>query len=363
MAQTHTDNATQRELDLSAHLDELAREDRARLEDLESLYLPLKEAVEKELGKTARGRKVVEGTRALGEQLEEVASVVSSTEAGKDAQLLLQAPVMRFRERHGEQLFAAQAPHLHLRPPVEAIAQVLHPDVPADTLWVSETRPSGGVVLEPKATLTLDEVDTGGEELGTSGQGLSDPGAMCVMQPYGRREEYPLSPVLGEVVCSAELDGRMFQWGWAMSLWHVPEATFSDAWLGNDFPVPDGFTKYEVIVDYEYLQMGTAWAFLGISVINQDVAILVDNLDGTFMKSAQSVSTMIVPVAGGDKYERSGKTTVTLPFDRASGAAGTVKVMVGADAHCWSSALSGMAMFGTGVVSMKLNEICVRPIS
>jgi hypothetical protein len=348
----------EREADRSPHLENSAATDIARLEELEALYRPLREAVEAELGKTKSGRAALDDTHALGEELTEVARRVKSSEVSKDAQLALLSPLMTFRARHEERLVAAQAGYAHLRPSVEAVAGLVRPELPADTLWVSETNPFRGMLLEPKQTPTL-------EEVGTVGQGLGDPGssmAMCAMPPWGRREEYPLAPPLGTVACGAELDGRIYTYGVVVSLFYVPEAGFSTAWLGNDFPVPAGFTQYEVTVDYEYVHFGAAFAMFGVSVVNQDVAILVDNLDGTFMKSAQSVSTMIVPVAAYDQFFRQGKTKVTLPFTRANTDAGTVRVMVGSDSHGFTMGLSGVASFGIDYPAVQLNEICVRPI-
>lgn len=292
--------------------DEASRQDIARVEELNELYRPLTDAVQAELSKTKSGQKMLAETRSFAEELDEVAGRAPSRDAREQARLAVHGRLMKFRERYGEQLIAAQAPHARLRPSVEAVAQILRPEMANTTTWVSEASPSGAMQLERKRTDRIEEIDT-------LRQGLGDPTPfmVCIGPPFTRREDYPISPPTGFAIAEAMLDGRLWHGGSIITGLYIPMAAIGNAWVGHDFSVPEGFAQYEVTVDYEYRFSGAAFTILGVSVVNEDVAILVDNRDGTFAKSAESVCTMIVPTFAFDSFYRRGKARVTLPVTRA----------------------------------------------
>ena len=83
---------------------------------------------------------------------------------------------------YGDQFFAAHAQHAHLQPSVEAVAQILRPEMAAQTTWISETSFMRSMLLRPKATP---------EDVGTVTQGLGDPAPpvqSCITPPYGRSD-------------------------------------------------------------------------------------------------------------------------------------------------------------------------------
>lgn len=190
------------------------------------------------------------------------------------------------------------------------------------------------------------------EQLGSVRQGLGDPapppGRACKGAPYARREEYPFAPVLGSIIANAELDGRLLVDGWCGSGLGIPEASIGVAWVGHDLDLAAGFRRHEATIDDDFDFSGSAMAMWGVSVVNLDVATVLDKRDGTpAEKSAQSVCTMVVPFVGGDHFFHMGNVRVTLPVTRDTSEAGTVRVMVGVDGHCMSIAFCGLAfVFG-----------------
>jgi hypothetical protein len=202
------------------------------------------------------------------------------------------------------------------------------------------------------------------EDLGTVRQGLGDPGPpqpvhSCIRPPYTRRETYPFAPVYG--VASAEADlanGELWTHGdcMATAFFHA-QAAIATAWVGHDFPVPAGITSWTTTVGYDFDFSGYGIAILGVAVVNLDMAISIDKRDGTPRDiSAQSVSLLTVPFAGGDGFNHKGSVNVTIPFS-SNGSNGTVRVMVGIDGHCAAVAFTAEADFWARAF---VREICVN---
>jgi hypothetical protein len=344
---------------ISSYRDEAASKDTARAEELNELYRPLTEAVEARLKKTKAGRHLLEETGALVTELEEVASRhESSREAHEEVRLALGGRLMSFRERHQEQLIEAHAPHARLRPSVEAVAEIVRPELANTTSWVAEASPSGAMLLERKRTNQPEQVDT-------SQQGLGDPEpfAACISPPFTRREDYAIAAPPGDAMAESIIDGNLWHGGTVIEGIYIPMASIATSWVGHDFTVPEGLLEFEVSVDYSYTFSGGALVNGGVAVINEDVAIGADNLDGTFTTSAESVCTMIVPTWAADSFFRPGHAKVTLTVPRATlGSERTVRVMVGADGHTFAMALGAISDFGGGYgwPSVTVHEICIR---
>lgn len=343
---------------LAPDRDELTRRYTARAEELNELYRPLTEAVEATLKKKKSGRKLIDETSALVEELKEVAERGISAEERGQFRLALGARLMKHRERHQEQLIEAHAPHARLRPSIEAVAQIVRPELANTTSWVAEASPSGAMLLERKRP---DEI----EKIGSSQQGLGDPAAfaVCKSPPFTRREDYPISPPTGYAIAESLIDGNLFHGGLILTGIYIPMAAIATSWVGHDFTVPEGLLEFEVTVDYSYDFAGAAFVNGGVAVINEDVAIGADNLDGTFVTSAESVCTMIVPTWAFDHFSRPGSAKVTLTVPRATlGSERTVRVMVGADGHTFAMALGACSDFGGEYdwPSVTVHEICIR---
>jgi hypothetical protein len=352
----------------SPQLREAAKQNLARVEELAALYRPLHEAAEAELAKTASGKKLLRETRTLGEELnerhEKIAPRKTSDEEGRR---LADQRREAFVHRHQEQLLEAYAPHARLQPPVEAITQLLQPEMASETLWVAETSLHRGMVLRPKPDHEMvlrPKPDP--EDLGTIGQGLDDPAPMpgpfqsCLRPDYPWREDYGWAPPIGGALAQAELNGTCVSWGEAIGLYSIPVTAGANAWVGGDFAVPKGLTDYALAVDYYFDFYQFAFALFGVGVSNLDVAILVDKKDGTPMeKYAESVCCLVVPFAGGDNSYHWGNAKVEHLFRRATSDAANVRVLVGADGHGDVWAYSGGAKFSG---SVEVRSICLTSI-
>jgi hypothetical protein len=352
----------------SPQLREAAKQNLARVEELAALYRPLHEAAEAELAKTASGKKLLRETRTLGEELnerhEKIASGKTSDEEGRR---LADQRREAFVDRHQEQLLEAYAPHARLQPPVEAMTQLLQPEMPSETLWVAETSLHRGMVLRPKPDQEMVlRPKPDGEELGTVGQGLGDPAPMpgpfqsCLRPDYPWREDYGWAPPIGGALAQAELNGTCVSWGQATGLYSIPVTAGANAWVGGDFAVPKGLTDYAVAVDYYFDFYNFGFALFGVAVSNLDVAILVDKKDGTPPeKYAESICCLVVPFAGGDYAYHWGFTKVEHWFRRATSEAANVRVLVGSDGHGDVWAYSGGAKFSG---SVEVRSICLTSI-
>lgn len=346
----------------SPELREAFEQDVSRVEELDALYRPLREAAEAELSKTKSGRELLEETRAFGTELADLyENIVSGTTPYEEGHRLARRRREEFVERHEEQFLAAYAPHVRLQPSVEAVAQILRPEMAPQTTWLSETAFPRSTLLQPRPAP---------EDLETAGQALGDPMPpqpvrSCLGPPYARREEYPLAPVLGEARAEAELDGQINTDGWCVASPLFPiHVTIANAWVGHDFAVPAGITSYSATVDYDFNFVGSAVASFGVAVTSMSVGIKIDKGDGTPRESsAQSVHLLTVPFIGGDYFHRQGNVKVTLAFKRvgsttqAEPGSGTVRVLVGGDCHGVAVGGFGVASFRGGVV---VREICLN---
>jgi hypothetical protein len=352
----------------SPKLREASEQNLARVEELAGLYQPLQEAAEAELAKTASGKKLLREARALGEELNELQEKIASGETPDgEGQRLADARRQEFLDRHREQLPEAYAPHARLQPPVEAVAQVLQPEMPSETLWVAETSLHRGLVLRPKSDHEMVlRPKPDGEELGTVGQGLDDPAPMpgpfrsCLQPDYPWREDYGWAPPIGGALAQAELNGTCVSWGQATGLFSIPVTAGANAWVGGDFAVPKGLTDYAVAVDYYFDFYNFGWALFGVAVSNLDVAIVVDKKDGTPPeKYAESICCLSVPFVGGDYAYHWGSAKVEHWFRRATSDAAKVRVLVGSDGHGDVWAYSGGANFSG---SVEVRSICLTSI-
>jgi hypothetical protein len=344
---------------------EAEKQNLARIEELAELYQPLHDAAQADLAKTPSGKKLLREARALSEELNESQKKSASRRTSRgEGQRLADERHEEFLDRHQEQLREAYAPHARLQPPVEAVAQLLYPDTPSETLWVAETSLHRGLDLRPKPDHEMVlRPGPDSEELGTVEQGLGDPAPMpgplrsCVGPDYPHKQEYLWSPPTGSAIADANVNGSLVSWGEAYTFAGVPVATGAQPWISADFAAPEGPTEYAVLVDYNFEFASNAYAYLGVAVSNLDVAIQIDKMDGTPPERwAESICTLVCPVLAGDHSYHWGKEQVQHMFKRATSDATNLRVWVGADGHADVWAALGGAKFSGGV---EVHEICL----
>jgi hypothetical protein len=367
----------------SPELREAFERDLSRVEELDALYRPLREAGEAQLAKTKSGRKMLEETRAFGTELAELyENIISGRTQYEEGHRLARRRHEEFRERYEDQLRDTYAAHLRLRPSVEAVAQVLRPEMSPKTIWLSETGLLGSMLLEPKPvpeggeraypTQAMVPADTiAPADTGTVSQGLGDPTPpqavqSCVSPPYMRKQDYAYTGPLTEVGTGVDLErGQVGISGTAVATaFFHGQGTIASAYVGQDFDVPEGIASYMTTVSYDQDFYGWGFALFGVAIVNLNVAIGIDKGDGTPREdSSHSVSLLTVPVAAYDSFRRSSSVKVTLPFTRTGSStpvnppSGTVKVWVGVDGHCALAAFVGAGGFWGG---LKVREICVN---
>ena len=333
----------------------------ARGKELDALYRPLREAGEAELAKTKTGRKLLEQARGFGTELAELYESISSGKTPyEEGHRLARRRREEFAERHDEQFREAYAPHVRLQPSVEAVAQILRPEMSSQTAWLSETAFLRSTLLQPKPTP---------EDLETVRQRLGDPTPqpvqLCLGPPYTWEHAHSQAPLFGDAFAESKLNGRTQIHATCVSTVLVPaSAAVVNAWVGDNFAVPAGIKSYAATVDYSFEFSGFGFALFGVAVASLNVAIKIDKGDGTRIdNSAHSICLMTVPFVAGDHFRRDGRAKVTVFFERAGSTtqiapgSGTVRVMVGADGHCVAVALIGAA-FVIGTV--RVHEICVN---
>lgn len=349
---------TKRKRKTSPELRAAAERDVSRAEALEALYRPLRDAGEAELEKTKSGRKLLEEARAFATTLGELyeKSSRSGRKPSDDVHRLARERQDEFRKRYGEQFGEAHAPYAHLQPSVESVAQILRPEIASQTTWVAEASFLRSMLLQPKATV---------EDVVAVRQGLGDPAPpavhSCAIVPYGRREDYLLIPPTTADwqagVSADETTGRCTIKGACMStaFFHV-EACIASGFVGQDFAVPPGPTKYTTTISYDWNCSGYGFAFIGVAIVNVDLAIVIDKRDGTRETHAREISLLTVPFVAGDGFSHEANgIKVAIPFTR-DGSNGTVRIMVGADGHCTTTALAAYASFWGDV---RVREICL----
>jgi hypothetical protein len=367
----------------SPELREAVEQDLVRAEELDALYRPLREAGEAELAKTKSGRKLLEEIRAFGTEL---ADLYQSIDSGKTpyekGHRLARRRREEFTEKYQQQFLDAYAPHARLQPSVEAVAQILRPEMSPQTSWVVETRSPGSMLLQPKpvpgegeqAYPTQGLVPAGAvvpDDLEAVSQGLGDPMTpqpvrACLGPPYTRQEEHSVAALFGSAVTYAPDNGLIYAVGHAWGTPFVPvQATTASAWVGHDFQVPAGIISYTATVDYYYKFYGAAALVLpGVATVSLNVAILIDKGDATPPdKSAHAIHLMTVPVYGWDHFDRIRSETATVMFRRAGSSTqdepsnGTVRVMVGVDGHSVAIGPGGATYFAGDV---GVRQICVN---
>jgi hypothetical protein len=123
----------------------------------------------------------------------------------------------------------------------------------------------------------------------------------------------------------------------AMS-WTPIDVGRASAFVGHDFAVPAGPTKYKATLHYDWNCDGVGAVAVGVVVVNVDLAIVIDKRDGSRETYAREVSLLTIPFAGSDRFlHYANDVRVTIPFAR-DGSKGTVRIMVGADGTCTSIA-------------------------
>ena len=343
----------------SPELRKAAEQAASRAEALEALFRPLQEAGQAELKKTKSGRKLLQESRAFAKKLGELHErIISGKISFSEGQRLVRERHEVFRARHMEGLTEAHAQYARLQPSVEAVVQVLRPDM-ARTTWISETSFLRAMLMRPKAPP---------DNVRTVLQGLGDPPLppalrSCSVAPYSRKEEYQLAPPLSvewrSAAAASPEKGLVTIAGNCVStvFFHI-QAHLASAFVGQDFPVPSGPTSYTLTITYDWHCWGFGAAALGVAIVNVDLAIAIDKRDGTPREThAREVTLLTVPVIGGDSFSHSASNAkVTIPFTR-DGSNGTVRIMVGADGHCMTAAVAGAANFGADV---NVREICVE---
>ena len=144
-------DGVKRKAKASTEMRETAERNISRAKVLEALYRPLQEAVQAELQKTKTGRNLLVGAHAFAQELGELFKRIASGNIPREqGHLRARERFMKFRQQYGDQFLAARAKHVHLQPSVEAVAQILRPDIAARTMWVSETSFMRSMLLRPK---------------------------------------------------------------------------------------------------------------------------------------------------------------------------------------------------------------------
>ena len=328
----------------------------ALVQDVEALYRPLREAVEAELAKTESGRQALEATRAFGEELGELSqSIYAGKTPYEEGHRLALRRIDEVRRHHEEEFRRAHAEHVRLEPSVDAVAQILRPELAGKTVWVAETGLLRAMLLQPKP----DPAD-----LASTRQGLGDPVPpqpvnMCLRAPYTRRIESATAPPLGHANVDANItNGRVDIDGDALAtVFFQAQGAIAKGCVGHDFDVPNDITSYTTTIDDAFSFSGYAGVGAGVAIVNLDVPISIDNRDGTPpINSAQSVNLLTVPVGGFDGFYRSEAVKITVPFTR-NASKGIVRILVGADGHGAVGGFTGAVSFRASVF---VREICLN---
>jgi hypothetical protein len=111
---------------------------------------------------------------------------------------------------------------------------------------------------------------------------VPQPVQTCLRPPYPRREDYVFGTPFAFVEGRSEVDGHCVLDTLVVSTWTfiglgaIPQVGTSTAWVGGDFPVPDGISSYEVTVDYDWSCHESAYAVIGTAVAGGGVEIQID---------------------------------------------------------------------------------------
>jgi hypothetical protein len=320
----------------------------------------LLEAVRAELKKTPSGQKLLAEAHAFANEFGELVQGITPRNTPRAGDLRVGERLTKFRQQYGDQFLAAQARHAYLQPSVNAVAQILRPEIAAQTEWVSEASFRRPTLLRPRARP---------KDVGTLTQGLGDEPPLvqsCSTPPYGE-SDFNLVPA---AITDASLNGGAGgnrQTGTAEISGNaetdlvVPVGVYlASAFWGQDFPVPPGPTSYKTTISYDWQCWGGGAAFLGIAIVNVDLAIVIDKRDGTRETHAREVTLQTLPAFALDTFDHVAEDVkVTIPFTR-DGSNGTVRIMVGADGQC---TVIGWAASATFHALATIREICVTSVS
>lgn len=333
-------------------------QDISRAKALEALYRPLQEAVQAELQKTESGRRLLAEARAFAKDLGELSEGITSGKTPREeGGLQMRERLKKFRQRYGDQFLAAYAQQAHLQPSVAAVAQILRPEMAAQTTWVAETSMLGAMLLHPKAPP---------QNVGTVSQGLGDPPPLvqsCVTPPYTKSEFYLVPAAIsdkGDAVGSPE-NGTVEISGDTYTNLLVPVGVYlASAFVGQDFPVPLGPTSYTTTISYDWQCNGLGFAVFGVAIVNCDLAIVIDKRDGTRETHAREITLLTTPGIAGDTFNHEADdVTVTIPFTR-DGSNGTVRIMVGADGQ--ATVIGFLGGCGLFEAQATVRKICLTSV-
>ena len=353
----------------------------ARAEELEALYRPLREAGEAELSKTKSGRALLEKNRTHGEELGELYESIAGGKTPLEAgHRLARQRREEFIEKHRQRFLDAYTPHARLQPSVEAVAQILRPEMSPQTGWVAETGSAGSTLLQPKPVLGGEQAYSTQvlvpaatvvpDDLGTVSRGLDEPMPPqpvreCLGQPFPLQQRRSEAAPVGFASTVASPSGIVMADGWCCGSFFIPvQVTTANAWVAQDFQVPAGIVHYNAAVDYDYSFSGVTAVGVGLAVISLNVAVVIDSGDGSPAKrEAFSIHLLTVPAFGNERIIHSGKgETAKMWFGRGGSSTqkepsnGTVRVWVGADGHCVGIGVWSWATFESTVT---VKNICI----
>ena len=319
--------------------------------------LELCEAGDGELAKTASGRRQLKRRDALATELRDLHERVARGETSfYEGQRMSQDLRNGFRSKYRAEYLDAYARHVRLQPSVEAVADVLHPDIAAGTAWVSETAYLEALLLQPKHAPP--------DATSTKSQGIDDPTAFrfCLFPPFPLTEQDP--DVVGDtggagvkIMATAIPGGSIFVSATAYSELGIGDSEAAQALVGGKVDFPDGVSTYTVSIKFHFDWGTSSWAVFGAAACGADLLIRTRQAVDPEEETTSPFSTSLSPVIWGKGASLSGDATLTLPFRRNASAAGSVRVMVGGSAHAEAYAVVASA---TAAADMSIHEICIQ---
>jgi hypothetical protein len=326
----------------------------ARINEINELYEPLREAADAELTRSAGGKKLLRDRQRLVGQLRRVQKRVEAGELNQyEAQAAFARHMEQFGFEHKERYLAAHSRHAELSPSTDAIVRALHTkdNELTHTRWSAEIEYLEAILLTPK----LDTPD----DAGTVQQGLGDPApqpfGLCLRPPFARQATANYSQ-LGSYGFSSTTpaNGSLYAGAGAVEA----GGGSAQALVGGDVSVPSGLTQYEATVSLSYNYDGSSSAVLGAAGCGAGILVRIDRADGTPpLETYTPLFSLLSVVAWGNSASGTGDQVVVVPFTRASSNAGNVRVLAGASCHGDGG---GLWAVSSVLVELQVSEICVR---
>lgn len=345
-----------RENDSGGAAARVAKENLARIEELHELFRELREGGDGELAKTASGRRQLKRRDALATELRELHKQVANGETSYyEGERVSRDLRNGFRSKYRQEYLEAYARHVRLQPSVEAVAEILHPDIAAVTAWVSETAYLEALLLQPKHASP--------DETSTTSQGLRDPTEFrfCMYPPFPLVEADP--DVIGEtfgvtkIVNKAVSNGEVFALAASLSEFGIGDSEATQALVGGKVDFPAGVNTYTVSIRFDFDWATSAWAVLGAAASGADLLIRTRQAFDPEQETTSPFSTFVSPVPWGKGFSSSGSSTLVLPFSRNTSAADPIRVMVGVSAHAEAYAFAASSV---AAAEMMISEICIQ---